>query len=45
MGYLIGYEMAKRTAAAHPLTELARLRGHALLNLVRQEMQILEEKR
>jgi hypothetical protein len=45
MGYLIGYEMAKRTAASHPLTELARLRGHALLNLVRQEMQILEEKR
>jgi len=45
MGYLIGYEIAKRAAAAHPLTELARLRGHALLNLVRQEMQILEEKR
>jgi hypothetical protein len=45
MGYLIGYEIAKRTAAAHPLTELARLRGRPLLNLVRQEMQILEEKR
>jgi hypothetical protein len=45
MGYLIGYEIAKRAAAAHPLTELARVRGHALLNLVRQEMQILEEKR
>jgi hypothetical protein len=45
MGYLIGYEIAKRTAAAHPLTELARLRGRALLNLVRQEMQILEAKR
>jgi hypothetical protein len=41
MGYLIGYEIAKRTATAHPLTELALLRGHALLNLVRQEMQIL----
>ncbi len=41
MGYLIGYEIAKRTAAAHPLTELAQLRGHALVNLVRQEMQIL----
>lgn len=41
MGYLIGYEIAKRTAAAYPLTELAQLRGHALLNLVRQKMQIL----
>jgi hypothetical protein len=45
MGYLIGYEIAKRTAAVHPLTELARLRGRALLNLVRQELQILAEKR
>ena len=45
MGYLIGYEIANRTAAVHPLTELAQLRGHALLNLVRQEMQILAEKR
>jgi hypothetical protein len=41
MGYLIGYEIAKRTATAHPLTELARLRGHALLNLIRQEIQDL----
>jgi Predicted Zn-dependent protease (DUF2268) len=41
MGYLIGYEIAKRTAATHPLTDLARLRGHALLKLVRQETQIL----
>jgi hypothetical protein len=45
MGYLIGYEIAKRLAATHPLTELARVRGHALLNLVRQEMKNLEEKR
>src|SRR3984957_1485244 len=45
MGYLIGYEIAKRLAASHPLAELARVRGHALLNLVRQEMQILGEKR
>jgi hypothetical protein len=45
MGYLIGYEIAKRLAATHPLTELARVRGHALLNLVRQEIKNLEEKR
>jgi hypothetical protein len=41
MGYLIGYQIARRTAATHQLTELARLRGHALLNLVREEMQAL----
>ncbi len=41
MGYLIGYEIAKRTAATHQVTELARLRGHALLNLIRQETQAL----
>jgi hypothetical protein len=41
MGYLIGYEIARRTAATHQVTELARLRGHALLNLVRQETQAL----
>src|SRR5580693_3415036 len=41
MGYLIGYEIARKTATTHPITELARLRGHALLNLVRQETQTL----
>jgi hypothetical protein len=41
MGYLIGYEIARKTAATHPITELARLRGHALLSLVRQEVQSL----
>jgi hypothetical protein len=41
MGYLIGYEIARRTAATRQITELARLRGYALLNLVRQEMQPL----
>ena len=43
MGYLIGYQIARRTAATHQLTELARLRGHALLNLVRDEMQALAD--
>jgi hypothetical protein len=41
MGYLIGYEIARKTATTHPITELARLRGRALLNLVRQETQAL----
>jgi Predicted Zn-dependent protease (DUF2268) len=41
MGYLIGYEIAKKAAATHPLTELARLRGWPLLSLVRREMQSL----
>ena len=41
MGYLIGYEIARRTAATHQVTELARLRGHALLDLVRRETQAL----
>jgi Predicted Zn-dependent protease (DUF2268) len=41
MGYLIGYEIARRTAATHPLTELARLRGWSLLNLIRREMGLL----
>jgi hypothetical protein len=41
MGYLIGYEIARRTAATQQLTELARLRGYALLNLVRREVQSL----
>jgi hypothetical protein len=43
MGYLIGYEIARRTAATHQITELARLRGHALLNLVREEIQALAD--
>jgi Predicted Zn-dependent protease (DUF2268) len=41
MGYLIGYEIARRVAAAHQMTELVRLRGHALLSVVRQETQAL----
>jgi Predicted Zn-dependent protease (DUF2268) len=41
MGYLIGYQIARRMAATHPLAELAQLRGHGLLTQVRQEMQAL----
>jgi hypothetical protein len=41
MGYLIGYEIAKRLAAIHPVTELARLRGWSLLTMVRHEIQAL----
>ena len=41
MGYLIGYEIARRTAATHQITELARLRGRPLLNLVRRETENL----
>jgi hypothetical protein len=41
MGYLIGYEIARKTAATHQISELARLRGHALLNLVRREIESL----
>lgn len=41
MGYLIGYEIARRAAAGHQMTELVRLRGHALLSVVRQETQAL----
>ena len=41
MGYLIGYQIAKRMAATYPLAELARLRGRALLKLLRREMQVL----
>ena len=44
MGYLIGYEIARKMATTHPVTELARLHGHALLNLVRQETQALAGK-
>jgi len=43
MGYLIGYEIARRTAATHQISELARLRGHALLSLVRRETQALAD--
>lgn len=35
MGYLIGYEIAKRAAANHTLVDLARLRGDSLASLVR----------
>jgi Predicted Zn-dependent protease (DUF2268) len=41
MGYLIGYEIARKAAATRSITELARLRGHALLSLVRQEVEFL----
>jgi Predicted Zn-dependent protease (DUF2268) len=41
MGYLIGFEVARRAAATRSLTELARLRGRALLSLVRQQVQLL----
>lgn len=41
MGYLIGYEIARRAAATHQITELARLRGWRLLNLVRRETENL----
>jgi hypothetical protein len=41
MGYLIGYEIARNAAASHQITELARLRGPALLSLMRREMQLL----
>jgi predicted Zn-dependent protease DUF2268 len=41
MGYLIGYEIAKKMAATRPVTELARLRGWSLQVLMRREMQSL----
>jgi hypothetical protein len=41
MGYLIGYEIARKMAATKSVRELARLRGYALLNLVRREIEIL----
>jgi hypothetical protein len=41
MGYLIGYEIARKSAATKSVQELARLRGQPLLSLVRQEMQVL----
>ena len=41
MGYLIGYEIARRTAATRQIRDLARLRGYQLLNLVRQGVRSL----
>jgi Predicted Zn-dependent protease (DUF2268) len=41
MGYLIGYEIARKAAVTKSVRDLARLRGYALLNLVRREMQTL----
>jgi Predicted Zn-dependent protease (DUF2268) len=41
MGYLIGYEVVKRAATDHSLADLARLRGGALLALVRAQTQAL----
>ena len=41
MGYLIGYEIARKSAATKSVQELARLRGQPLLSLVRQQMQVL----
>ena len=41
MGYLIGYEIARKLAATTSVRELARLRGQRLLNVVRRETQIL----
>src|SRR5271165_2964066 len=41
MGYLIGYEIVKRAATDHSLADLARLRGNALLELVRTQTQAL----
>jgi hypothetical protein len=41
MGYLIGYEIAKKMAATLSVRELARIRGQQLLNIVRSEMRAL----
>jgi hypothetical protein len=41
MGYLIGYEIVKRAATEHSMADLARLRGNALLELVRTQTQSL----
>jgi hypothetical protein len=41
MGYLIGYEIARKLAATKSVRELALLRGQTLLNVVRREMQNL----
>jgi hypothetical protein len=41
MGYLIGYEIARKVATIETVRELARLRGYPLLNLVRREVEAL----
>jgi hypothetical protein len=41
MGYLIGYEIARKMAATKSVRELALLRGQTLLNVVRREIQNL----
>ena len=41
MGYLIGYDIVARLAPTRSLTELARLRGQRLLNLMREQVREL----
>jgi hypothetical protein len=41
MGYLVGYEVAAACAARKPLAELVRLRGDALLRVMKREVGIL----
>ncbi len=41
MGYLIGYEIVKSVAAKRSLLDLARVRGNALLRLMRIQLQAL----
>ncbi len=41
MGYLIGYEIARKTATTYPLAELAKLKGYPLLKLMRREIRLL----
>jgi hypothetical protein len=43
MGYLIGFDIVERAAADHSLAELARVRGNALLGLMRAQLQVLSE--
>ncbi len=42
MGYLIGYDIVERAAAGQSLVDLARLRGNAILRLMRTQIQALE---
>jgi hypothetical protein len=44
MGYLIGYEIVQRAAADHSLGDLARVRGNALLRLMRTQIQALSAR-
>jgi hypothetical protein len=44
MGYLTGFDIVKRAAADHSLAELARVRGNALLRLMRMHLQALSEE-